>query len=377
VFGHTVSLFRLFGFEVRINVTWALLAIFIAVSLARGYFPAAYGGWPATTYWWMAAAGIVGVFFSIVLHELAHSLAARAVGMEMRGITLFLFGGVAEMEDEPPSPRAELIMALAGPALSFVLAGLLLGIAAAFQAPGAGATPIVAVVEYLGWLNLVVAIFNMVPAFPLDGGRVLRAILWGLKGDKRAATAFAAQAGGLFGLVLIAVGLLSAIGGAFGQGLWWILIGIFVRAAASSSFQQMEMRRVLRHVTARDLMLPTRDMIDPDISLADLVDRHVYRFHQPVFPVCESGVLIGLVGLTQIKAVPREEWPRVTVGEVMVPVSDRVTVAPGARAVEVLRRLQTEDADGLIVARDRRAEGVLTKADVVTLLGLRMELAGG
>ncbi|MCR9255846.1 MAG: site-2 protease family protein [Alphaproteobacteria bacterium] len=373
MFGHSVSLFRIFGFEIRVDITWAFLAILIAVSLARGFFPATYEGWPTVTYWWMAAVGIVGVFMSIVLHELAHSVAARFMGLQMKGITLFLFGGVAEMGDEPKTAKTELVMAIAGPIMSLVLAGLLFATANVLR-PEDGVTPLVAVIDYLGWLNMIVAIFNMVPAFPLDGGRVLRAFLWWLKGDKRSATLYASRGGELFGLLLIGLGIFAAISGAFGQGLWYVLIGMFVRWAARSSYQQLEVRRVMRDVTAQDLMLPRQDMVPPDISVAELVQHHVYQFQQPVFPVIDRDELIGTVGLDEIRVVPQENWPLATVRQIMRPVDETTIVAPDTSALDAMRQLQQAEVEALIVARDHHPLGVVSQSDILKLIGLRMDL---
>jgi len=374
MFGRSVKLFTIFGFEVSINISWAFLAILIAVSLAQGFFPATYKGWPAATYWGMAAAGVVGVFFSIVLHELSHSLAARAMGMEMKGITLFLFGGIAHMQQEPSSAKGELIMAIAGPIISLVLAGILLGIVSLLSAPEESATPTLAVLQYLGWLNLILAIFNMIPAFPLDGGRALRAILWSIKDDLRWATKWASRAGGLFGLILIAGGILNALSGAFVQGLWWVLIGMFIRAAAHGGYQQMEMARLMRGVRAEDVMLACPDAISKDMTVQDLVDERVYEFQQTEFPVCDDGNLIGSVGVRQIKEVPRSDWPNTRVGDIMVPAEEAQTISPDDDALDAVRRLQTEDIQALIVAKDRKPLGVLSRADVMKLLNLKMDL---
>src|SRR5690606_33464766 len=191
MFGRNMLLFEILGFKVQVNLTWVFVALLIALSLAVGFFPQVYEGLPPSVYWWMAVAAVIGLFFSIVLHELAHSVVARRFGMQMRGITLFFFGGMAEMEQEPPSPKAEFYMAVAGPIVSVVLAALFYSLGAA--AAGLGASDaLVGVLTYLGLLNVVLSIFNMVPAFPLDGGRALRAGLWWWKGNQRQATRWAA-----------------------------------------------------------------------------------------------------------------------------------------------------------------------------------------
>ncbi|MBB4285692.1 site-2 protease family protein [Roseospira goensis] len=373
MFGRTLRLFRVFGFEVRVNVSWAFLAILIAISLARGFFPATYAGWPAATYWWMAAAGVIGVFASIVIHELSHSLAARAMGMEMKGITLFLFGGMAEMDQEPASAKGELVMALAGPAISLVLAALLLGLAALGRGPE-GAGPAVAVIDYLGWLNLILAVFNLIPAFPMDGGRALRATLWAISKDLRWATRWASRMGALFGLALIVLGVVSALQGAFVAGLWWILIGMFIRAAASGSYQQMEIRRLMTGVRAEDVMHPLTEAVPADMTLAALVDRYVYATQQPAFPVVEDGGLVGVIGLAEIRTVPRADWETTPVRAVMIPADRAEIVAPTTDAMDAVAKLQTHAVDALIVADGHRPVGVLAQSDVLKLLSLKMDL---
>ncbi|MGF1605182.1 MAG: site-2 protease family protein [Rhodothalassiaceae bacterium] len=373
MFGRNVTLFHLFGFAIRVNISWAFLAILIALSLARGFFPAVYEGWPESTYWWMAAVGVIGVFFSIVIHELSHSLAARAFGLRMTGITLFLFGGMAEMEKEPTSPRAELVMALAGPAISFVLAALFWGLGGWAEA-GEEATPSSAVLYYLGLLNLILAVFNMIPAFPMDGGRALRAGLWAWRGNYRWATKWASRLGGAFGLVLILLGILSAFSGALVQGLWWFLIGMFIRAAAQSAYQQMEVRRLMGGVTAGDLMRPDPHAVHPDIPVRELVEHYVYEFQQTQFPVVLDGELIGIVGMDKLRELPKERWDTTSVREILTPTDQADLVDPGEDAVDAIRMLQQKGLDGLVVAKGRRALGLLSKADVIKLLNLKMDL---
>lgn len=374
MFGRNLKLFKLFGFEVRVNISWAFLAILIALSLAQGFFPTVYEGWPKATYWWMAAAGVVGVFFSIVIHELSHSIAARAFGMHMRGITLFLFGGIAEMEDEPKSAKAELVMALAGPAISLVLAGSCLALAD-WGAGGGQPMPAWAVVEYLGWLNLVLAGFNLVPAFPMDGGRALRAALWQWRGNLRWATKWAARLGAAFGLLLIIAGIVFALMGAFVQGLWWFLIGMFIRAAAQGSYLQMEVRRMMGGLTVADVMQADAHAVGPQTTLDDLVQHYVYEFQQTEFPVREDNErLIGVVGVPEIKSVAQADWPKTRVGDVMRPLAETEIFAPEDEAVIALRRLQEGPRDMRVVAKDGRLLGMLSKADVMKLLNLRMDL---
>ncbi|MFQ5799880.1 MAG: site-2 protease family protein, partial [Bacteroidota bacterium] len=244
MFGKRIPLFKLFGFSVCIDASWFILAIFITWSLANWLFPDHFHGLPTATYWWMGVAGASGLFASIVFHEFCHSIIARRYGLPMKGITLFIFGGVAEMADEPESPKAEFLMAIAGPISSVVLAtGLLFLYVVGKHA--AWSEPINGVLWYLWFINYVLAGFNLLPAFPLDGGRVLRSILWAIKGNLRWATRIASRLGSGFGLFLIIMGAINVFKGSVPGGIWLFLIGMFIRNASQMSYRQLLMRRSL------------------------------------------------------------------------------------------------------------------------------------
>jgi len=301
MFGRRLTLFKLFGFEVRVDASWLILAILVTWSLARGLFPAWFKGLSEATYWGMALAGTAGLFLSIVLHEMSHSLVARRYGIPMKGITLFIFGGVAEMDQEPPSPRAEFLMALAGPLSSVALAMgflLLATIGPQVHCP----EPVTAVFSYLMWLNLVLAGFNLVPAFPLDGGRMLRAILWGAKHNIRWATRIASNFGAGFGVFLIIIGVFNFLGGNFIGGVWLFLIGMFLRNASQMSYRQLLMRRALQGERVRNFMQPDPVTVTASMPLDLLVEDYVYKYHYKMFPVLDNCRLIGCVTTAQVTA---------------------------------------------------------------------------
>jgi len=374
MFGKSLTLFTVFGFTVRVNLTWTFLALLIASSLAVGVFPELYEGLPAETYWVMAAVGVVGLFASIVVHELCHSLVARAFGMEMKGITLFLFGGVAEMEEEPPTAKAELLMALAGPAASVVVAGAFYGAGA--LAAGAGAGPAFAgVLDYLGLLNLVLAVFNMIPAFPLDGGRALRAAIWQFTGDLRQATRWASNAGKVFGTVLMALGVLGALTGNLVGGIWWFLIGMFVRASAQSSFHRLEQRRILEGKPVSRFMTRDPVTVGPDIGVRELVDRYVMTHYHELFPVVgEDGALLGAVGTRQIKEVDHYKWNDLQVRDIYSPRSEENTIGAEEDAVDALSKMNGTDSGRLMVVEGDRLVGIIALKDLMRLLELHMDL---
>lgn len=373
MFGKSLTLFQVFGIKVKVNIGWAVIALLIAWSLAQGFFPALYEGLPPQTYWWMGLAGVIGLFFSILLHELSHSVVARAYGMTISGITLFLFGGAAEMEDEPPSPEAEIVMAIAGPVMSGLLAGLFYLGAWAVQQTG-GPQPALGVLRYLGVLNLVLIVFNLVPAFPLDGGRVLRGILWARRGDLRWATWRASRIGAAFGLVLMGFGALAAIAGAAVGGLWWILIGLFIRFAAQSSYYQLEARRYLEGEPVSRFMTEDPATAPPDITVRRLADEWIYKFHHEFFPVTDGGRVVGCVGTGKLKEIPSSEWDKTTVREIMSPCSDENSVDADEDAVKALAKMQKSGQSRLMVLRKGKLVGVITLKDLLKLISLRMDL---
>lgn len=375
MFTKRITLFTLLGFEVRVDLSWILLAILITWTLAAGVFPAYYPDLPRATYWAMGVIGALGLFFSIIFHEMSHSLVARHYGLPMGGITLFLFGGVAEMTDEPESPRIEFMMAIAGPIASIVL-GL------AFYAIEAGATvlgappSVVGVFFYLGLINIVLAVFNMVPAFPLDGGRVLRAILWHWKGDLRQATRTASNFGSGFGILLIVLGLLNIIQGNFVGGMWWFLIGLFVRGAAAMSYQQVLINQGFEGVPVRRIMNSDPVAVPPGISVAELVDDYFYRYHYKTYPVAQDGKLLGYVATRNVKEVPRERWSFVTVGSIMSKLTDENTVSPNMDALKAMRLMNQTGNSRLLVAEGNQLLGIVSLKDMTNFLFLKMELEG-
>lgn len=373
MFGKSLTLFEILGFKVKVNISWLFLALLIAWSLAKGFFPELYAGLPPATYWWMALAGLIGLFFSIVFHELSHSLVARRYGLPMKGITLFILGGIAEMEEEPASAKAEFFMAIAGPIASLILAALfyvlfLLGEAAGLPEPLNG------VLRYLGLLNLLLAVFNMLPAFPMDGGRALRAAIWHRTGNLKKATRFASQAGSWLGLGFIGLAVLSIATGNFVGAIWWFLLGLFIRSAAQGSFQQMELRRALEGEPVRRFMTAEPVAVPPDITLQALVEDYAYRTFHKFFPVVEGGRLLGCVTTARIREAPRESWADTPVQSVMTPPSAENSVGPEEDAMKALSKMQQSGQARLLVAEGGRLVGIVTLKDLMELLALRMEL---
>jgi len=371
-----VVLFEIAGFAVKVDWSWVILAILIAWSLAEGFFPSLYSGLPSITYWWMGIAGVVGLFLSILLHELSHSIVARHYKVPIHGITLFIFGGVAELDEEPLSPEIELRMAIAGPILSIGLAALFYVTTLVGQASN-WAEPLIGVASYLASLNLILALFNLVPAFPLDGGRVLRAYLWRRWRDLHRATRVASNAGIWFAFTLMGIGVLSIIAGDLGSGIWWILIGLFLRNAAAGSYYELRARELMRAHKVRDFMSRSPIAVSSDMSIQQLVDEFVLRHHHEFFPVVDNGRIIGAVGLRQIKDVAREAWSKTTVGDVLVPVSEANAIEAQVDAMTALKELQRRKASRLMVVDGGILVGILALKDLLKHLSLQVQLEGG
>ncbi|MCX6357296.1 MAG: site-2 protease family protein, partial [Candidatus Aureabacteria bacterium] len=279
MFEKRVTLFRLLGFEVRVDPSWLVLALLISWTLAESVFPARYKNLSPPTYWLMGVTGAVGLFASIVFHELCHSLVARAYGVSMKGITLFIFGGVAEMDEEPAHPKAEFFMAVIGPISSLALCAACYGVYRASALFGWPA-PAQGVARYLALMNGMLAVFNLLPGFPLDGGRVLRSILWAFKGNLRWATRVASQMGAGLGTALLVLGILNiVVGREFIGGIWWLLIGMFLRNASRASYQQLVARKAFEGEPLRRFMQPDPVTVPPSITIQELVEEYIYRYH--------------------------------------------------------------------------------------------------
>ena len=375
MFGKRIPLFKLFGFRVSIDITWFILAILITWTLAEDTFPRYFEGFSKATYLWMGIAGALGLFVSIVFHEFCHSLVASRFGLPMKGITLFIFGGVAEMVDEPDRPRTEFLMAVAGPISSVLLStGIFLVYLAVKQIGWLG--PVKAVLQWLFIINFFLAGFNLLPAFPLDGGRVLRSILWAVKGNLRWATKIASKLGSAFGLFLIIMGLWFFIGGDFIGGVWLALIGMFIRTASQTSYRQLLVRAALGGEEIRHFMKSDLITVPPSISVEQLVNDYFYRYHLKMFPVCDGNLLLGCVTSNQVKQMPKDQWSQQTVRQLMKPCSGENTVGPEMDAVKALSIMNRTGNSRLMVADGEQLVGIVTLKDMLKFLDLKIDLEG-
>lgn len=375
MFGKRVKLFSLFGFAVYIDASWLLIAALVTWSLAVGFFPALYPGLAVGDYWWMAVAGALLLFASVIVHELFHSLVARRYGLPMKGITLFIFGGVAEMSEEPPNAKAEFFMAIAGPIASILIGFFFFGLA--FAVHGAWPVQALAVITYLYTINWILAAFNLIPAFPLDGGRVLRSALWHFKGDLRKATRTASSIGSGFGVALMVLGVLQLFTGYFVAAVWWFIIGWFLRSISQQSYQQVLVKSTLEGEPVRRFMKTEPDTVPPYISVEELVNDHIYRYHHGMFPVvAEEGRLAGCVTTEGVRTVPREEWNRHTVGEISSPCSPANTITPETDASEALALMNRTGNSRLLVVENGKLVAIVTLKDLLGFLARKLELQG-
>jgi len=375
LFGRRFTLFKLYGFAVRADASWLLLAVLISWTLAVAWFPLQYKGMSGEQYWLMGIASALGLFASIVAHEFSHSLVARRQGLPMKGITLFIFGGVAEMGEEPASARTEFLMAIAGPIASILLGGVFfLGYRA-----GQGTLPVsvAGVLSYLSWMNLLLAGFNLIPAFPLDGGRVLRSILWYWKGDLRGATRTASAMGSAFGILLMLFAVWQWFAGNFIGAMWYFLIGLFLRGAAQASYRQLMIRIALEGEPVSRFMNQHPVTVPSYLSIQDLVNDYVYRYHHKMFPVVNSSdQLAGCISTSQVKAVPRDEWNQHSVQEVLRPCSPDNTVPPDADSVKALSKMNASGLSRLMVAEGDHLVGIIALKDLLGLLASKVDLEG-
>ncbi len=383
MFGTRWRLFRLFGIPISVSPSWLVILALLTWTMAglfasppdplRQLYPEEGLGLTWAGYLLMGLIAALTFFGCILLHEMGHALVARSSGMPIRGITLFLFGGVAELEGEPPSAGSEFAMAIAGPVVSLLLAigfGVLAGVG-----HGAGWLPaVVVVLAYLASINLTVLIFNMVPAFPLDGGRVLRSILWGATGRLRQATWWASLCGQGFAWLLIFWGVLQFFTGSIFGGIWLGLIGMFLNEAARGSYRQVLVRQALQGEPVRRFMNRQPIVVPPDIDLHTLVEDYVYRYHRKAFPVGHDDRLEGFISTRLLSQYPRSEWAQHTVGEVMEHDLRNVTVSPTTDALEALEQMQRTDHSRLLVVENGRLVGLVSLKDLLRFLELKLEL---
>ncbi len=355
---------RFFGFDVHLDVSWFVVFLLVLWTFTQWVFPSRHPGYSGGVYVAMAVAGTIMFFGSVLLHELAHSAMARARGIQVEGITLFIFGGMARIRSDAESPKDEFLITIVGPLSSGLIGLILLAFASLGDKIGLP-VPITGVAAYLALLNFLLAGFNLIPAFPLDGGRVFRSAVWHITKDIRKATRWASYSGRIFGLLLVGWGVVFLFRGDLVGGMWLIFIGWFLSQAAETSYRQLLLRRILEGVHAWEAMTRAPETVSPDLPLRDLVDDYFLKRRYNAFPVEDGeGRLLGLITLTQVKGIDRDLWPTTTVEQVMMQVSDAVTVRSRDTLADVLSKLEKAKVGRALVVDNGRLEGVISRADV-------------
>ena len=361
------------GIPIRIHFTWLIIFGLVSWTLASGYFPQHYPDLPVAAYWLRGIIAALLLFGSILVHELMHAIMAQKLRMPIGGITLFALGGVAELKGEPPTAGAEFMVAIVGPLTSFILAGVFWVVWEVIE-DGRMGTIFSGIAAYLVTINIVVAVFNLLPAFPLDGGRVLRAILWRITQNVKQATSWATRIGQGVAYLLILLGALALFTGAGFQGVWMAVIGVFLLQSAQASYTQLVVQQALAGIAVRDIMVREVTTVRPQLSVTDLINQYFLTYGYGGFPVEENGRVLGLVSLRRVKQIPPEARDQMSVREVMRPLEERLTIAPDDDTSVAFRRMADEDLGRLMVMERGRLVGLVTKTGLSRFLQLKLEL---
>jgi Zn-dependent protease/CBS domain-containing protein len=367
---HRLEIFEIWGIPIRIHLSWLFVFGLVAWSLAAGYFPHEYPGWTAGTYWAVGAITALIFFASILIHELGHCWVALRNRIPIRSITLFVFGGIAQIAREPDAPAVEARVAIAGPITSFVLAGLFAGTWLVVRDVPALAAPAI----WLARINFMVAAFNLVPGFPLDGGRLFRAVVWRVTGSLRRASRAASAVGQAVAFGFIGWGIMTALAGNVIGGMWIALIGWFLQNAAAASYAETNLRELLRDVTVAQVMTPDCRRVERDVSLDRIVREEVLGAGRRCFVVTDAGRMVGLLTLHEIKGVPPAQRTTVTAGEVMTPAEKVTAVAPKADLLTALETMDDADVAQMPVVEAGELLGMIAREQVLHYVRVRAEL---
>ena len=370
-----IKLGRVLGIQIGLHYSWLIIAMLVTFSLGAR-FHATNPQWGEGVIWATAVTTGLLFFVAIILHELSHAAVAKARGLPVRSITLFALGGVAQIEKEASDAKTEFWMAIVGPVSSVIIGLLCLLLAWALGWPliAAPTTPVVAMLVWLGVINIGLAIFNMIPGYPLDGGRVLRAVIWWFTGDATRSTRLASLAGQFVAFAFIVFGILRFFGGDGFGGLWVAFIGWFLLDAARASYGQLVVAQSLRGLRALDVMTNDCPALSGRDSLLTLIEERLLRTGNRCFVVEEQGRIVGLITPHEIKAIPRNRWPYTTVDEVMRPLDQLHTVKPETSAAEALETMARDDVNQLPVVQGGHLKGMVSRSHILQVLQTRAEL---
>lgn len=371
-FSRGISLFRIAGILIRLDFSWFIIFGLVLFALSAGYLPRTFPGQDPQTYWIAGLVATLLFFASVMLHELAHSLVAIRHGIDIPEITLFIFGGVSRLSQEPTDPKTEFKIAVVGPLTSFALAaafGVLRVVLKGFEP-----SLIVVVIGYLTWINLALGIFNLIPGFPLDGGRILRAFLWWKTGSLTRATKVAADFGKGFAMAIMILGALQIFAGALINGLWFIFIGMFLRGMSVQGYEQLVLRKSLEGVHVAEVMVRDVVSVPSDLPIDQLVHDYFLHYAYRGFPVVDNGRVLGVVSVTAVRQLPREDYDNRRVADIMTPLQEDLLIAGDASLAEALMKMSREEQDRLLVLQGDRLVGLVTKTGLLRFVQIKQVL---
>jgi Zn-dependent protease len=368
------SLLRIGGIEIMIDYSWFIIFFLVMYTMAELYFPQSHQQYSVAQYWIMGAVSALLFFLSVLIHELAHSFVALKYGIKVHSIRLLIFGGLAQVASEPKTGRHEFLIALSGPAASMAL-GMFFLTVYSFVLFGGSPTPVSAIAGWLAFANVVLAFFNMIPGFPLDGGRILRAILWDRWDDVTRATKVVSQLGNGFALFLIIFGILQfLVTQSLISGLWFIFIGLFMKQSAVGSYQAVMMQRTLAGVQVRQIMTENVVSVDWLIPIDELVQNYIYKHQFTNFPVFNRDEFVGMVSLEGVKTIAKELWGFKQVRDIMTPVELVPCLSPADDATEALSKMVSGDIGRMPVVENGRLVGIVSRRDILNLFRIKSDL---
>ncbi len=373
MFRSSLKLFKVFGIEIRLDYSWFIIFALFAYYFGFNYFPAVLPGANNGIIAIVTFITVILFFTSVLVHEMSHSLVAKSQGTPVGRITLFLFGGMAQIEKEPETPKNEFVMAIAGPAASFVLAilfGIIWLLTRQYEI-------IREPVRYLTIINIILGIFNMLPGYPLDGGRVLRSIIWKVTDNIKKATLIASTAGRVIGFLIIAVGIFFLFTGNFLNGVWFAFIGWFLQSSAQMGYRQLVFETSIKGVKVGDVMNDDIVLVEKNMTLQELIDEYFMRYRFGRFPVVEdlrSERLIGIISLHDIKSIERQKWPETRVGDIVKTIDENEKVDMSMEISEAIKRMGKIGLGHLVIMSGNKLKGIITKSDVMRFIKLQSEL---
>jgi Zn-dependent protease len=368
-----INAFSIGGIRIRIDHSWFIAFLLFAWTLSSGYFPLQVPDYPASYYWLAGTLSSLGLFACVLLHELSHCLVARQLGIPVRQITLFIFGGVSEMSQTHSStPTAEFLTTIAGPLSSLAL-GVVFFLLAALVRDSVGRIS-AEMLHYLYYVNFLLAAFNLIPGFPLDGGRVLRSYLWHRSGNLRQATKSASRVGSIFAMMLIVIGVLSVLAMHIIPGVWLLLIGLFLKSSAENEYRAFEVRFGLQNMKLSEIMTPAIS-VNTSMTISQFVNDYVFHYHYRIFPVLELNRFVGMMDVRSIKSVPSNEWPTTKIGGFLSDPSTYCVLDPDVDATDALRVLIAQNCTKAPIVRNGELLGLLTQSDLFKLVSLKRDIA--